>query len=47
MRNVLKAFKVRALAQPDVRRAYDELKEEFELLDEILKAKTEAEITWA
>lgn len=42
MRNTLKAFKARALARPDVRREYDGLKEEFELLDEILRARTEA-----
>lgn len=47
MRNTLKAFKARALARPDVRREYDELKEEFELLDEILKARTEAGLTQA
>lgn len=45
MRNTLKAFKARALASPDVRREYDELEEEFELLDEILKARTEAGVT--
>ncbi len=47
MRNTLKAFKARALARPDVRREYDGLKEEFELLDEILKARTEARLTQA
>ena len=47
MRNTLKAFKARALARPDVRREYDGLKEEFELLDEILKARTEAGLTQA
>lgn len=47
MRNALKAFKARALARPDVRREYDELKEEFELLDEILRARTEAGLTQA
>ncbi|MEK6631869.1 MAG: helix-turn-helix transcriptional regulator [Nitrospirota bacterium] len=45
MRNTLKAFKARALARPDVRREYEELKEEFELLDEILKARAEAGLT--
>ncbi len=39
MRNSLKDFKVRALARADVRRLYNELAEEFELLDEILKAR--------
>jgi transcriptional regulator with XRE-family HTH domain len=47
MRNTLKAFKARALARPDVRREYEGLKEEFELLDEILKARTEAGLTQA
>ncbi len=47
MRNTLKAFKAKALARPDVRREYDGLKEEFELLDEILKARTEAGLTQA
>lgn len=42
MRNSLKQFKVRALARPEVRREYDVLKEEFELLEEILKARAEA-----
>ena len=37
-------FKARALSCPDVRREYDEIEEEFELLDEILKARTEARL---
>lgn len=41
MRNTLKDFKVRALARPDVRREYEGLKEEFEIPDEILKARAE------
>jgi hypothetical protein len=41
MRNTLKDFKVRALACPDVRREYEEIKEEFEILDEILKVRAE------
>lgn len=45
MRNTLKAFKARALPRPAVRLEYDELKEEFELLDEILKARVEAGFT--
>lgn len=45
MRNTLKAFKARALASLDVRREYDELKEAFELLDVILKARIEAGVT--
>ena len=47
MRNNLKDFKARALARPDVRREYDELAEEFELLDEILKARAAAGLTQA
>lgn len=47
MRNSLKDFKRRALTRPDVRREYDKLKEEFELLDEILKARTDAGLTQA
>jgi transcriptional regulator with XRE-family HTH domain len=47
MRNSLKAFKAKALTRPDVRREYDELKEEFELLDNILKARAEAGVTQA
>ena len=39
MRNALKDFKARALACPDVRREYEGLKEEFEILDEMLKAR--------
>ncbi|TKB54043.1 MAG: helix-turn-helix transcriptional regulator [Nitrospira sp.] len=47
MRNSLKNFKARALARPDVRREYEGLKEEFEILDEILKARAEAGVTQA
>ena len=47
MRNRFKDFKARALARPDVRRAYDGLAEEFELLDEILKARAAAGLTQA
>jgi transcriptional regulator with XRE-family HTH domain len=47
MRNSLKHFKARALARPEVRREYDALSEEFELLDEILKARAEAGLTQA
>ena len=45
MRNTLRAFKTKALARQDVRREYDELKEEFELFDEMLRARTEAGFT--
>lgn len=47
MRSSLKAFKAKALARPDVRREYHDLKEEFELLDDILKARAEAGVTQA
>jgi transcriptional regulator with XRE-family HTH domain len=47
MRSNLKQFKARALARPEVRREYDALSEEFELLDEILKARAEAGFTQA
>lgn len=47
MRNTLKDFKARALARPDVRREYEGLKEEFEILDEILKARVKAGLTQA
>ena len=47
MRNTLKDFKTRALARPEVRREYEGLKEEFEILDEILKARAEAGLTQA
>lgn len=38
-------FKARALARPGVRQQYDNLADEFELLDEILKARAEAGLT--
>lgn len=47
MRNTLKDFKARALARPNVSREYEGLKEEFEILDEILKARAEAGLTQA
>jgi DNA-binding XRE family transcriptional regulator len=47
MRNTRKAFKAKALARPDVRREYEGLEEEFELIDEILKTRTEAGLTQA
>jgi len=47
MRNTLKAFKGRALSRAAVRREYDALAEEFELLDEILKARAAAGLTQA
>lgn len=47
MRNTLKAFKARSLARPDVRRKYEGLRGEFEILDEILKARAESGLTQA
>ena len=47
MRSSFRQFKSRALARPEVRRQYDALAEEFELLDEILKARSEAGFTQA
>lgn len=47
MRKGLKQFKSRALARPDVRREYDRIAEEFEFLDEILKARAAAGLTQA
>ena len=47
MRKDLKQFKARALARPEVKREYDRLAEEFEFLDEILKARTTAGLTQA
>ena len=47
MRNTLKTFKGRALARADVRREYDALAEEFELLDDILKARAASGLTQA
>src|SRR5690606_16146457 len=40
-------FKARAMQKPAVRDEYDNLAEEFELLDEILKARSEAGVTQA
>ncbi len=43
----LKQFKARALARPEVRKAYDALAGEFAFLDEVLKARTESGLTQA
>ena len=40
MTGSLKQFKTRALARPEVKKAYDELSEEFSFMDEVLKART-------
>ena len=47
MPSSLKQFKARALARPQVRRDYDALADEFEILDEMLKARAEAGVTQA
>ena len=47
MANNLKQFKARALARTDVKKAYDELAEEFAFLDEVLKARIESGLTQA
>lgn len=47
MRRSLKQFKSRALARPGVKREYDRIAEEFEFLDEILKARAAAGLTQA
>ena len=47
MTTTLKQFKARALARPDVRKAYDELSEEFSFIDEALKARTASGLTQA
>jgi transcriptional regulator with XRE-family HTH domain len=47
MRRDLKQFRSRALARPEVKRAYDSIAEEFEFLDEILKARASAGLSQA
>ena len=47
MTSTLKRFKVRALARPDVKKAYDDLAEEFAFLDEVLKARSGSGLTQA
>lgn len=47
MSKELRKFKARALARPEVKREYDLLAEEFEFLDEILKARADAGLTQA
>ena len=47
MTHDLKHFKARALARADVKKAYDELTEEFAFLDQVLKARTESGLTQA
>lgn len=47
MSRALKQFKARALARPDVKQEYDRIGEEFEFLDEILRARAAAGLTQA
>jgi transcriptional regulator with XRE-family HTH domain len=47
MASTLKRFKDRALSRPAVKKAYDELDEEFAFLDEVLRARAEAGLTQA
>jgi len=42
-----KKFKAKGLSRPEVRKAYDELAEEFEFLDEVLKARAASGLTQA
>ncbi len=47
MTRTLKLFQARALKRPAVRKAYDELEEEFAILDEVLRTRAEAGLTQA
>ncbi len=47
MTSTFKQFKPRALTRPGVRRAYDELAEEFSFIDEVLKARAASGLTQA
>jgi transcriptional regulator with XRE-family HTH domain len=47
MARTLKQFKARALARPGVRKAYDDLAEEFAVIDEVLKARAESGLSQA
>jgi transcriptional regulator with XRE-family HTH domain len=47
MSSPMKRFRARALARPEVRKAYEELGDEFAFLDEVLKARAEAGLTQA
>jgi transcriptional regulator with XRE-family HTH domain len=43
----MKPFKARALSRPGVRKAYEELENEFAFLNEVLKARAAAGLTQA
>lgn len=47
MKSNLKTFRARALKRDVVRKAYDELEDEFAFLDEVLKARVAAGLTQA
>ena len=47
MTSTFKQFKARALTRPEVRKAYDELAEEFAFIDEVLKARAASGLTQA
>jgi transcriptional regulator with XRE-family HTH domain len=47
MDRTLKQFKARLLAQPEIRKAYDQLADEFAFLDEVLKARAASGLTQA
>ena len=47
MERTLKQFKTHALSKPSVRKAYDQLSDEFAFLDEVLKARTASGLTQA
>ena len=47
MPGTLKQVKTRAFARPGVKKAYDELAEEFAFLDQVLKARTESGLSQA
>lgn len=47
MSSGFKRFKAHALVRREVRREYDALADEFEILDEMLKARAEAGVTQA
>jgi transcriptional regulator with XRE-family HTH domain len=47
MTSTLKRFKRRALARPEVKKAYNDLAEEFAFLDEVLNARAESGLTQA
>lgn len=47
MSTILRRFKARALARPDVRKAYDDVADDFAFLDEVLKARAESGLTQA